>query len=59
MRRASEQRRWSAALEVYRGDFFDGFNLRNAPELDQWAMTERAYLRASAARDPLEALRYE
>ena len=49
-RSALTQRRWSAALELYRGDFLDGFNLRNAPEFDQWAMTERASLRASAAR---------
>ena len=49
-RSALSERRWSAALEVYRGDFLDGFNLRNAAEFDQWAMTERAYLRASAAR---------
>ena len=47
---ALTERRWTAALEVYRGDFLDGFNLRNAPDFDRWAMTERAYLRASAAR---------
>lgn len=49
-RRASAEGRWSDALELYRGDFLDGFNLRNAPEFDQWALTERARLRASAAR---------
>jgi len=49
-RRALAERRWSAALELYRGDFLDGFNLRNAPDFDQWAMMERASLRASAAR---------
>jgi len=50
VRRALAERRWSAALELYRGDFLDGFNLRNAPDFDQWALTERGRLRASAAR---------
>ena len=49
-RRASAEGRWSDALELYRGDFLDGFNLRNAPEFDQWALTERVRLRACAAR---------
>src|SRR5262245_42939610 len=30
--RATAEGRWSDALELYRGDFLDGFNLRNAPE---------------------------
>jgi len=41
---------WSDALRLYRGDFLDGFFVRNAPEFDQWAMTERANLRALATR---------
>src|SRR5262245_38826946 len=49
-RRASAEGRWSDALELYRGDFLDGFNLRNAPDFDQWALTERARLRTSATR---------
>jgi DNA-binding SARP family transcriptional activator len=49
-RRAAAEGRWSDALELYRGDFLDGFNLRNAPEFDQWALTERARLRTSASR---------
>lgn len=47
---AMAEGRWSNVLEAYRGDFLDGFNLRNAADFDQWAMTERARLRASAVR---------
>jgi DNA-binding SARP family transcriptional activator len=49
-RRASADKRWSDVLELYRGDFLDGFNLSNAPEFDQWASAERARLRATATR---------
>ena len=42
--------RWSDALELYRGDFLDGFNLRNAADFDQWASAERDRLRTSATR---------
>jgi DNA-binding SARP family transcriptional activator len=48
--RAFADGRWADALRVYRGDFLDGFNLRNAPDFDQWALTERTRLRASATR---------
>jgi DNA-binding SARP family transcriptional activator/Flp pilus assembly protein TadD len=49
-RRALAEGRWSDALELYRGDFLDGFNLRNAPDFDRWAFGERSHLRASATR---------
>jgi DNA-binding SARP family transcriptional activator len=49
-RSALAEERWSDALELYRGDFLDGFNLRNAADFDQWALTERARLHASATR---------
>jgi len=49
-RKAVTDSRWSDALEVYRGEFMDGFHLRNAGEFDQWATAERTRLRALAAR---------
>ena len=49
-RRAVADARWSDALELYRGDFLDGFFLRNAAEFDQWALAERSRLRALATR---------
>lgn len=48
--RAVTDARWSEALDLYRGDFLDGFFLRNAAEFDQWALTERSRLRALATR---------
>ena len=47
-RTALAEERWEDALRLYRGDFLDGFNLRNAADFDQWALTERARLRESA-----------
>ena len=49
-RSALAEERWSDAVELYRGDFLDGFNLRSAADFDQWTSTERARLRASATR---------
>ena len=49
-RHALAEERWPHALQLYRGDFLDGFFVRNAAEFDQWAMTERASLRALATR---------
>jgi hypothetical protein len=40
--------RGSDALELYRGDFLDGFNLRNAPEFEQWH--QRSVLACEQAR---------
>jgi DNA-binding SARP family transcriptional activator len=49
-RRAVTGEHWSDALELYRGDFLDGFYVRNATDFDQWAHTERARLRTLATR---------
>jgi len=49
-RNALADHRWADALELYRGDFLDGFNVRDAADFDQWACSERARLRASATR---------
>lgn len=49
-RRAVADRRWADALELYRGDFLDGFFVRNAVDFDQWAMGERDRLRGLATR---------
>ena len=38
------------ALEVYRGDLLTGFFIDEAPEFEQWLHSQRAVLRASAAR---------
>ena len=42
--------RWADALELYRGDFLDGFHLRNAVEFDRWALAERSRLHKLATR---------
>jgi DNA-binding SARP family transcriptional activator/TolB-like protein len=40
---------WAQALELYRGDFFDGFFVsRASPELDHWIGEERARFRRMA-----------
>ena len=49
-RKAIAEERWADALELYRGDFLDGFYVRNAPDFDRWLLTERERLRAMAAR---------
>ncbi len=38
----------SDALELYRGDFLDGFYVRNAPVFNEWALVERERLRTLA-----------
>ena len=46
------------ALELYRGDFLEGFYLNGAPEFEQWADAERTRLRrlaSSAAARGVEA----
>ena len=48
--RAVADARWSDALDLYRGDFLDGFFLRNAAAFDHWALAERSRLRALATR---------
>jgi DNA-binding SARP family transcriptional activator len=49
-RKAVAEERWSYALELYRGDFLDGFFVRNSVDFDQWALAERSRLRACATR---------
>ncbi len=34
-----------SALAVYRGDFLEGFYVRDAPDLEQWVLSQRAYYR--------------
>lgn len=36
------------AMELYRGDFMEGFYLRNAPAFEEWILGQRARLRESA-----------
>ena len=48
--RAVASERWGAALELYRGDFLDGFYVRNATDFDQWAHGERMRFRTLATR---------
>ncbi|MCB0061127.1 MAG: AAA family ATPase, partial [Caldilineaceae bacterium] len=38
-------RSWQAALALYRGDFLEGFYVRDAPDFEQWVLTQRAYYR--------------
>ncbi len=49
-RRALGDERWSDAVALYRGDFLDGFYVRNAVDFDQWAASERARLNTLATR---------
>jgi DNA-binding SARP family transcriptional activator len=49
-RAALAEERWSDALELYRGDFLDGFFVRNAADFDQWAMGERSRLQSLATK---------
>ena len=47
-RTALAEERWSDALQLYRGDFLEGFLVRNAVDFDLWAMAERDRLRTLA-----------
>ncbi len=49
-RQALAEERWGDALELYRGDFLDGFFVRDAADFDQWALIERSRLRGLALR---------
>jgi predicted ATPase/DNA-binding SARP family transcriptional activator len=40
----------AGALELYRGDFLEGFTLADAPEFDDWAAAERERFRRLAVR---------
>lgn len=46
---AVETSDFAAAVELYQGAFLDGFYLADAPEFDQWMMSERAQLHRSYA----------
>lgn len=35
--------RLSAAIEIYHGDFLEGFAVRDAPEFEEWALTQREH----------------
>lgn len=39
---------WEEALALYKGDFLDGFFLRDAPEFETWILVERERLRLLA-----------
>ena len=45
---ALQEGRKEEALALYRGDFLEGFHVSEAPQLEQWADTERARLKAQA-----------
>ncbi|MEZ4731002.1 MAG: BTAD domain-containing putative transcriptional regulator [Caldilineaceae bacterium] len=36
---------WQAALGLYRGDFLEGFYVREAPDFEQWVLVQRAHYR--------------
>jgi DNA-binding SARP family transcriptional activator len=36
---------WQAALALYRGDFLEGFYVREAPDFEQWVLVQRAHFR--------------
>ncbi len=36
---------WQAALAFYRGDFLEGFYVRDAPDFEQWVLVQRAHYR--------------
>ena len=48
-RRELGKGRLTEALELYRGDFMEGFFLSDVPELDRWIESERRRFRVSAA----------
>ncbi len=39
---------WQAALALYRGDFLEGFYVREAPDFEQWVLVQRAHYREAA-----------
>ncbi|HEX6306225.1 MAG TPA: protein kinase [Anaerolineales bacterium] len=45
--------RWEEAATLYRGDFLEGFSLKDSPVFDEWSLLTREYL----ARQMLSALR--
>lgn len=54
--RACDGARFAEAMDLYRGDFLEGFFVSGgAPELDRWVESERARLRHLAARAAAQA----
>ncbi|MEZ4861016.1 MAG: BTAD domain-containing putative transcriptional regulator [Caldilineaceae bacterium] len=41
---------WQATLARYRGDFLEGFYVREAPDFEQWVLVQRAYYRESVVQ---------
>ncbi|MFN8441615.1 MAG: BTAD domain-containing putative transcriptional regulator [Caldilineaceae bacterium] len=41
---------WQAALALYRGDFLEGFYVRDAPEFEQWVLVQRAHYREAVVQ---------
>jgi DNA-binding SARP family transcriptional activator/predicted ATPase len=39
-----------ARADLYRGDFLEGFHVRNAPDFEQWLLVERERLRSAAVQ---------
>jgi DNA-binding SARP family transcriptional activator len=49
-RRGAHVAELTATLEMYRGDFLDGFKLTEPPEFDDWVTAQREYYRLLAIR---------
>lgn len=47
---ALAEHRWADALEIYGGDFMEGFHVADSPALEEWIALERVRLREEAAR---------
>jgi DNA-binding SARP family transcriptional activator len=45
---ASQVPQFEEAVALYRGDFLEGFYVRNAPEFEEWVLSEREHLRQIA-----------
>ena len=41
---------WQAALTFYRGDFLEGFYVRDAPDFEQWVLVQRAHYREAVVQ---------
>lgn len=57
-RRALQEHRLSDAVALYRGDFMQGFSLRDSPDFDDWQATQSDALRSDFA-DALSRLATE
>ena len=41
---------WQAALALYRGDFLEGFYVREAPDFEQWVLIQRVHYREAVVQ---------